>query len=180
MAEIETKRLILRRFAIDDAPFFLSLLKDPDWIRFIGDHGVRSLNEARAYLVRTYIAQYEKNGFGFFLTLLKNGTPIGMCGLMKRESLDDIDIGFAFLPAYRGQGYAVEAARASLEYGRDVLKSKRVVAITLPENQSSIALIKKIGLRFERMIRLGDDPETLQLYAIALETGQPGNPANKP
>jgi len=170
LIEIETERLVLRRCTIDDAPFYLTLLNDPDWIRFIGDRDVRSLDEARAYLVKTTIPQYEKNGFGLYLTGLKNGTPIGLCGLIKRETLDDVDIGFAFLPTYRGQGYAIEAARAALEYARNVLKMSRIVAITLPENRSSITLIEKIGLHFERIIYLGDNPEALRLYAIDLES----------
>jgi RimJ/RimL family protein N-acetyltransferase len=89
-----------------------------------------------------------------------------MCGLIKREGLDDVDIGFAFLPAFRGQGYALEAATATLEYGRDLLKLKRVVAIATPDNLSSIGLMKKIGMKFERATRLHDDAEELVVYAI--------------
>ncbi len=169
MVEIETERLVLRRFTLDDAAFFMALLNDPDWIRYIGDRHVYTIDAARAYLAKTYLAQYEKNGFGLYLTALKNGTPLGMCGLIRRDGLDDVDIGFAFLPAHRGHGYAFEAAQASLDYGRTVLMKKRVVAITLPANTASVALIKKLGMGFERLIRLGDDPDELALYAVELK-----------
>jgi RimJ/RimL family protein N-acetyltransferase len=164
---IETERLTLREFTLDDAPFFQALVNDPDWLLFIGDRNVHSDAEARAYLAKHYVSRYEKDGFGFYLTSLKSSDePIGMCGLIKREGLDDVDIGFAFLPAYRGHGYALEAAQASLDYARDVLKMKRVVAIATPDNVSSIALLKKIGLQFESEVRLPHDPEPLVLYAI--------------
>ena len=156
----------MRNFTLDDAAFFCALLNDPEWIRFIGDRHVHSDEQARDYLAKSYLAQYEKNGFGLYLTAQKDGTPVGMCGLIKRDCFDDVDIGFAFLPAYRGKGYAREAARAALEYGWDVLKKRRVVAIVLPENTASVALLENIGLRFERMVRLADDADELALYAI--------------
>jgi [ribosomal protein S5]-alanine N-acetyltransferase len=166
-AIIETRRLTLREFTLNDAPFFQALVNDADWLRFIGDRNVHSNDEARAYLARHYLSKYEKDGFGFYLTALKTtGEAIGMCGLIKREGLDDVDIGFAFLPAYRGHGYALEAARASLDYARDVLAMKRVVAIATPDNVSSIALLKKIDLQFESEVRLPHDPDPLVLYAI--------------
>jgi [ribosomal protein S5]-alanine N-acetyltransferase len=168
MIEIKTERLTMRRFHLDDAPFFLSLVNDPEWIRNIGDRNVHTVEEARAYLTKSYLANYERNGFGLYLTALNDGTPIGMCGLIKRDGLEDVDIGFAFLPQWRGQGYAAEAALASLQYGKDVLKKSRVVAIVLPTNMPSVMLLKKIGLIFERKIRLNDDREELALYAITL------------
>ncbi len=170
MNKIETERLILRRFTLEDVMFFRELLNDADWIRFIGDRNVHSDEQARAYLTKSYLCQYEKNGFGINLVALKDGKPIGMCGLLKRDSLDDVDIGFAFLPAYRGKGYAVEAARAVLAYGRDVLHKKRVVAITLADNLTSISLLEKIGMHFETMVRLTDDDDELARYAIDLQS----------
>ncbi len=169
LIKIETKRLVLREVTPDDAAFFLALLTDPDWIRNIGDRNVHSLDDAVAYMHKAYIPQYAKHGFGLYLAARKDGTPIGMCGLIKRDTLDDVDIGFAFLPAYRGQGYALEAARATLQYGRDVLNKNRMVAITLPDNLPSVALLEKIGMKFARKIRLGDDPDELALYAIELQ-----------
>ena len=113
LIKIETERLVLREVTADDAAFFLALLNDVGWIRNIGDRNVHSSGEAVACMNKTYIAHYEKNGFGLYLVAFKNGTPIGMCGLIKRDALDDVDMGFAFLPAYRGQGYALEATRGS-------------------------------------------------------------------
>lgn len=165
---IETERLHLRRFTVDDADFFLALVNDSEWIRNIGNRNVHTLDEARAYLTKSYLTNYERNGFGLYLTTLKDGTPIGMCGLVKRDGLDDVDIGFAFMPAWRGKGYAFEAARASLDYGRNVLKKIRVVAIVLPSNTSSVALLEKIGMQFEKLIQLHNDQDELALYTIAL------------
>jgi RimJ/RimL family protein N-acetyltransferase len=150
-AVITTPRLALRRFVPDDAPFMLALLNDPGWIRFIGDRQVREVEPARAYLGERVIAQYDRLGFGLWLVARKaDGEPMGMCGLVKRDSLDDVDIGFALLPLFRGQGYAFEAAEASLAYARDMLALPRVLAIAVPENTDSIRLLEKLGLRFER------------------------------
>ncbi len=167
--KVETARLFLREFTLDDAPFFLALVNDADWLRFIGDRNVHTLGEARAYLTKHYIARYEQDGFGIYLAAIKeSGEPIGMCGLIKREGLADIDIGFAFMPAYRGQGYAYEAAAATMIYARETLKLARIVAITVSYNAPSIALLEKIGLKFERDVRLPNDPEPLRLYALTL------------
>jgi RimJ/RimL family protein N-acetyltransferase len=145
----ETARLALRHFTPDDAEFILELLNEPSWIRFIGDKNVRTLDDARNYLVNGPIAMYKRVGFGLFLVALKSsGEPVGMCGLIKRDTLEDVDIGFAFLPRYWGKGYAFEAAEATMNYGRDVLKLKRIVAITSPDNDSSIKLIERIGLKY--------------------------------
>jgi [ribosomal protein S5]-alanine N-acetyltransferase len=176
MIEIETARLTLRRFTLEDAPFFRALVNDPDWIRNIGQRNIHTDADARAGLQKSYLDNYAENGFGLYLVALKDGspagtpagTPIGMCGLIKRKTLDDVDIGFAFLPSGRGQGYAEEAARASLQYGKDVLGKSRVVAIVLPTNLPSVALLEKIGLRFEKMIRLTDDADDLAYYSINL------------
>lgn len=164
---IETQRLQLRRFAFTDAAFFIRLLNDPDWIRFIGDRDVHTDAQACAYMQKAYMAQYERMGFGLYLVQLKaDRTPIGMCGLIKREGLDDVDIGFAFLREFRGEGYAHEAAAASIDYARDTLNMKRVVAIATPDNVSSIALLQKIGLRFDSTTRLKDEQVDLVVYAI--------------
>ncbi|MFI4982343.1 MAG: GNAT family N-acetyltransferase, partial [Nevskiales bacterium] len=115
MKVLETERLVLRRLVAEDAPFILELLSDPSWLRFIGDKGVRNLDDARLYIRIGPAAMYARLGHGLYLTELKDGgIPIGLCGLIKRDTLDDVDIGFAFLPQYRGQGYAREAAAATL------------------------------------------------------------------
>jgi RimJ/RimL family protein N-acetyltransferase len=166
MKVLETARLTVRRLTVEDAPFILKLVNEPSWLRFIGDRGVRNLEDARGYILKGPIEMYGRYGFGLYLTELKtDGTPIGMCGLIKRESLKDVDIGFAFLPAYWGKGYAYEAAAAVLEHGRSAFALSRIVAITSPDNISSIKLLEKIGLRFERMVRMSDAEPEIKLFA---------------
>jgi RimJ/RimL family protein N-acetyltransferase len=167
VAPITTERLTLRAFTLDDALFIHELLNDPDWIRFIGDRGIHTLDDARRQISEKYLPAYERDGFGLMLVVRnEDGASIGMCGLIRRVGLDDVDIGFAFLPRYRGQGIALEAARAVLTNGREVLNIKRVVGITLPANKASISLLEKIGLKFESEVVLPNDPETLHLYGI--------------
>lgn len=166
---LETERLFLRQFSTDDANFILRLLNEPSFIRNIGDRGVRTLEDARSYLTRVPIASYERNGFGLYLVVLKeSGESIGMCGLIKRDALEDVDIGYAFLPEYWSKGYAVESAQAVKDYARDVIGLKRLVAITDPENQGSIRVLEKIGLKFEKMIRLSEDDIELKLLGAEI------------
>jgi RimJ/RimL family protein N-acetyltransferase len=166
---IETGRLILRRLVASDAAFILELVNDPDWLRYIGDKGVRNLDDARSYIENGPMAMYANVGFGLWRVELKDsGQPIGMCGLIKRDSLEDVDIGFAYLPPFRGFGYASEAARATVEHGANVIGLRRIVAITSPDNAASGRLLEKIGLRYERMIDLSrEDP--VRLYAWSAE-----------
>ncbi|HEY1435325.1 MAG TPA: GNAT family N-acetyltransferase, partial [Thermoanaerobaculia bacterium] len=127
MKVFETDRLVLRRLTAEDAPFILEILNDADWLRFIGDRGVRTLDDARHYIATGPVESYARHGFGLFLTALKaGGTPIGLCGLLKRDVLDDVDVGYAFLPQYRGNGYAQEAAAAMLRFARDTVGLARV------------------------------------------------------
>ena len=166
MRVLETERLILRWLTADDAPFIVELLNDPGWLRFIGDRGVRTLDDARSYLLKGPVAMVERLGFGLYLTERKaDGEPMGICGLIKRDGLDDIDIGFAFLPQYGGIGYAEEAAAAVMEHGKRAFALKRIVGITSHDNESSIKLLEKIGLKFERMVRLSRDDEEVMLFA---------------
>ena len=169
MNVIETERLILRHLTMDDAAFILALTNDPSWVQFIGDIGVRTLEDASAYVVRGPTAMYAREGFGLYLTALKDdGIPIGICGLIKRASLDDVDIGFAFLPQFWSQGYAYEAASATLTHGRQVLGLRRIVAITTPENGRSVHLLEKLGLHFERLITLANNAQEFRLFATAV------------
>ena len=162
---LETERLILRKISIDDAAFVLELLNQPSFIRFIGDRGVRSLEDAREYILNRLIMSYERNGFGLYLVELKpEGTPIGISGLVKRDTLPDADIGFAFLPEYWSKGYAVESAAAVMKYAQEVVGLGRILAITNPDNEASENLLGKIGLRFERLIRLSDDEHEVKLF----------------
>ena len=165
MNVLETDRLILRHLNGDDAEFIFELVNDPSFIRFIGDKGVRDLDAARRYIVEGPLKSYA-NGFGLYLAELKtNEKPIGICGLVKRDTLPHADIGFAFLPAYWNQGYAFESAAAVMDHARERLKLGRILAITSPDNEASGKLLDKIGLRFERMIRLSEDAPEIKLFA---------------
>lgn len=170
MIVLETDRLVLRHLTLNDAPFILELVNEPAFLRYIGDRKVRTLQDARQYILKGPIESYRRNGFGLFLAFLKDtGDPIGMCGLLKRETLDDVDIGFALLPAFWRQGFTAEGAAAVLQYARAEKGFKRVVAITSPDNVASIKLLEKIGLKFEKVIRMTDDPRDVNLYGIALQ-----------
>lgn len=159
---LETERLYLRWFDEGDAAFILRLLNEPSWLRHIGDKGVRTLADAEGY-IRQRIAAYQ-NGIGLFLVALKeSGGPIGMCGLVRREGLDEVDIGFALLPDYWGQGYAYEAASAVLEWGRQHGLA-HIVAIVSPDNDPSCRLLERLGFVFEEVVWLPDNPEALKLY----------------
>jgi RimJ/RimL family protein N-acetyltransferase len=146
----------------------LTLLNEPSFIRNIGDRGVLTIDQAIAYIEQGPVASYARFGFGLFLVVVKEtAASIGICGLIKREELDDVDIGFAFLPAYWAQGYALESARAVERYARSVARLRRLVAITSPDNQGSIRVLEKIGLRFEKTIRLAGDGPELKLFVSA-------------
>ena len=165
MSIIETDRLILSEFSLDDAPFILEMLNDPGWLEFIGDRGVRTLDDAHGYIKRRLLDSYEKLGYGLYLAKLKNeGIPIGTCGLLKRDYLDDLDIGYAFLPEFRGKGYAFESASAIIEYGKEKLGLKRILAFTNANNSRSIKLLKRLGLGFEKVFEMPDDEGEVELY----------------
>lgn len=162
---IETERLVLDKFSIEDAPFILTLLNTPSWIQSIGNRGVKTLADAQSYISDGALNSYRQHGFGPYLVKLKtNGLPIGLCGLFKRDTVDDPDIGFALLPDYTGKGYGFESATAVMKYARDVLGLTRIVGITLPTNQYSIRLLEKLGLRFERRINVRADGEESLLF----------------
>ena len=162
----ETQRLLLQEFTPDDADFIIELLNTPAWLQYIGDRKVKSRTDAVVYLANGPIKSYVEHGFGLYLVKLKHyGASIGMCGLIKRATLEDADIGFALLPQFEGKGYGFEAASATLSYAKTI-KKKRIVAITLPENESSIKLLKKIGMHFERMVSFPGEDKELMLFAI--------------
>ena len=166
MAELSTPRLALRRFTPDDAPFILELLNDPDWLKYIGDNRVRTLEDARAYLHEGPLAMYGRFGFGLLAVDLKEaGLTVGMCGLIRRDGVLDVDIGFAFLPAHRSRGLAREAASATLVLGHEGLGIRRIVAFTAPDNARSARLLADIGMRLERTTSLPHSSEELLLFA---------------
>jgi RimJ/RimL family protein N-acetyltransferase len=166
MQVLETPRLVLRWVTTDDAPFIFELLNEPSFIQYIGDKGVRSLEDACNYILTGPVASYQRFGHGLYLVLLKEtGAPIGMCGLLKRDTLPDVDIGYAFRPAFWMKGYAFEAAAAVLVHGREAFGLRRIVAITSPDNAGSKAVLEKLGMRFEESVSLTPGQET-HLFAI--------------
>jgi len=157
----ETERLLLRRITVDDAEFILTLLNEPSFLRYIGDKQVRNRDDARQYILNGPMASYERHGFGLLLVELREShTPIGMCGLLKRDELPDPDIGFALLPDFWSKGFAFEAAAAVLKDG----KLPRILAITSLDNEVSISLLQRLGFEFERVIRLSPDREEVKLF----------------
>lgn len=165
MTILESERLALRRLEPGDAPFIVELLNDPAFIRYIADRGVRNEDDARQYLASGPLASYAQFGFGLFhVSLRDGGTPIGMCGLLKRPELDDVDIGFAFLPDYRAKGYAFEIAAALLARTRELFGVQRVVAIVNHDNAASVTLLGRLGFDFEKKIAVPWHSEALLLY----------------
>ncbi|MFN8571721.1 MAG: GNAT family N-acetyltransferase [Gemmatimonadaceae bacterium] len=153
----ETERLLLRHLTPDDAPFILELLNERSFLENIGDRGVRSLEDARQYIRNGPMASYARHGFGLFLVTLKTtGESAGICGLLRREVMEDVDIGFAFLPRFWSKGYAVESATEMMRLSRDRFGIPRVVAVTAPHNEASARVLEKIGLHFERRLDLPD------------------------
>ncbi|GAA3952381.1 GNAT family N-acetyltransferase [Chitinophaga oryziterrae] len=162
----ETERLSINQLTVQDAPFILTLLNTPTWLRFIGDRGIKNLDEARNYLLNGPIASYKRLGFGLYLVKLKEGDiPVGISGLIKRDGLDDVDIGFALHPDHTGKGYAFEATAAVMTYAREVLKLTTIVAITTEDNVHSIALLLKIGLHYKKMITLPGNQKEYMLFS---------------
>lgn len=167
MKPITTHRLVVAPFTERDADFIVELLNDPEWLRFIGDKKVRTLDDARQYLRGGPLAMYELRGFGLCsVTRRTDDVTIGMCGLLKRDGLDEVELGFAFLPVGRGQGYAREAAAAVVEFGFAELALPRIVAITDPDNAASARVLEAIGMHDMGPVRLPPDGREVQLFAV--------------
>ena len=188
MKILETNRLILREVVESDDEFILDLLNQPSFIKYIGDRNVRTVKEAREFIENRYRQSYREHGFGLYAVELKaefatlndvsvstfeiqnpkskiQNRAIGICGFVKRDTLPDADIGFAFLPQFCGKGYALESAVGIMEYGRDVLGLKRVLAITTQDNESSGKLLEKLGFKFENLIKMPTNDEELKLFS---------------
>src|SRR5581483_8131396 len=162
---IGTERLVLRRFTVADAAFVLQLLNDPSWRRHIGDRQVRTVEGAVDYLEKAPIAMYARRGFELYrVELRESGEPAGLCGLLKRDGLEDVDLGFALRPKFWSQGYAFEAATATMAYARSALGLSRLLAIASPDNDRSAKLLDRLGFRFERLMRLAPAAPELKLY----------------
>lgn len=166
---LQTHRLELREFTVADAEFVVRLLNQPSFIRFIGDKGVRTVDDAKNYLVNGPLESYKRYGFGLWLVELEeNKRPIGMCGLLKRETLPEVDLGFAFLPEYWGRGYAFEAAAAAVVQARDVFRLPRLLAITNPDNDASVKLLNRLGFEFEKLMKLSSDAAEVKVFSLVL------------
>lgn len=167
MKILDTERLTLRTLDTDDAPFYLELVNDPSFLQYIGDKGVRTLEQARRAIADGPQAMQRELGHSLYLVQRRSdGAPLGMCGLIKRDSLPGVDIGYALMPAYWGQGYAHEAAAAVVAHGRDTVGLQRLLAITSPDNESSIGLLHKLGLRFVEFTHLPPDQRPTNIYQL--------------
>ena len=165
----ETKRLLLRQIDPADAAFIHELMNEPPWIEFIGDRGIRTVADARNFIRDRLMPSYETHGFGFYLTeLRKDHTQLGICGLIKRDTLDDVDLGFALFERYWGQGYAREAAEAVIDFARETIGLSRLAAVTHPDNLRSAHLLEALGMKFERMVQLGDEELEIRFFAREL------------
>jgi ribosomal-protein-alanine N-acetyltransferase len=157
MTVLETDRLLVRHFTLEDAAFILRILNEPSFLQNIGDRGVRTLEQASTYLLEGPIKSYELHGHGAYVVMLKEALqPIGLCGLIKRDAFEDVDIGYAFLPEFWSKGYALEAAAAVLDYGLRTLRLPRIIALVSPANADSIKLLKKLGFSLSRETRMPD------------------------
>lgn len=164
MTIFETPRLTLREFAPEDAAFILELVNEPDWLRFIGDRGIRDLDAARNYIENGPRAMQAKHGFSLWCVVSRqDASSLGMCGLIRRDTLEHVDIGFAFLARHRGQGYAREAAEATLAHAQK-LGLGAIAAITDPANVRSIRLLEQLGFRFQEQRSLTSGAEPLCIY----------------
>lgn len=163
----ETDRLILSKITVDDAPFILELMNTPHWIKYIGDRNVRTVEQAADYIKNNQLKSYETNGFGYYKVQVKaeNLKPIGTFGLMKREQLDHVDIGFSLLPDYQNKGYGFEAASELMKIAKTLFNITTLCAITLPINQASIQLLEKLGLSYQKSVKPFENDEELLLFA---------------
>ena len=166
----ETPRLIISKITLKDSKFFHELVNTPHWLKYIGDRNIKTVNDAKTYLKNITLKSYADFGFGFYKLQFKEEIKktIGICGLVKREQLEDVEIGFALLPEYENKGYGFEASLAVLDLAKDMFHLKKITAITLPTNKSSIKLLEKLGLSFEKTIKPFDDGVELLLFAKTL------------
>ncbi|MFT5244208.1 MAG: RimJ/RimL family protein N-acetyltransferase [Glaciecola sp.] len=166
----ETKRLILSKITIDDAPFILELMNTPGWLKYIGDRNIKTVEAAVEHIKNNQLKCYETHGFGYYKMQIKaeDLKTIGTCGLLKRDNLEDIDIGFSILPEYHGKGYAYEAVSKIMKLAKNEFGIKTICAITLPINKASIKLLEKLGVSYQKTVKPFDDNEELLLFAKTL------------
>ncbi|AJD52302.1 Protein N-acetyltransferase, RimJ/RimL family [Thalassospira xiamenensis M-5 = DSM 17429] len=165
MTILETKRTLVRHATHDDAPFIMQLLNEPGWIRFVGDRNIHDLDAARKFIDDRLLSSYLKHGFGLYIVDEKaTHTAIGLCGFVKRDTLDAPDIGYAITESRQGMGYAFEVSNALIDYGYDVLGFERIFGYTLPDNTVSLKLLTKLGLTYERDQDVNNSGETCKLF----------------
>ena len=168
--KITTERLIISEITINYASFYLELVNDPTHLQFIPDKKIYSIADAENHITTKIIKEYQNQGFGFYLVSLKSDkTPIGMCGLIDRDGLDTLDIGFSFLKKYRGKGFAFESSKAILEFAKNTLKVNEIAAITTLDNVKSANLLERLGFKFSKNIRIPNDPDELRLFLVNLK-----------
>lgn len=167
MKMIETGRLIIKPLTVDHAEFILELLNEPDWLKYIGDRGIRTIDDAKKYIIEGPMTMYAEHGIGLYAVELKeSSTPIGVCGFIQRDFLKDVDLGFGYHSKYGGQGYAYEAAKAVMAYGVDELGYRRIAGFTSLDNEKSANLLQKLGMKDEGKIRYASTAEYVKLFAI--------------
>ena len=167
MQDLVTDRLKLRAVQAEDAGFIYELVRDPDWLKYIGDKGVHNLDDARNYIINGPQAMYQRYGFGLLVVeTLEFKQPLGLCGLLQRDNLPVPDLGFAFLPAARNQGYAAEAAQAVIKWGFSQLPLTRLAALTAPHNDASIGLLKKLGFVQVGSHKMSDNAADSNLFEL--------------
>jgi [ribosomal protein S5]-alanine N-acetyltransferase len=158
VSALETERLVLHEFTEQDAPLVFRLVNEPAFLRYIGDRGVRTIDDARRYIADGPVAGYARYGHGLMRVVRKaDAAEIGMCGVLKRDSLPDPDIGFSFFPDYWSQGYALESAQAVMRHARRTLGLGRILAITTKDNEPSMRLLGRLGFRFDRLVTMGNE-----------------------
>lgn len=166
MTILKTDRLLINKITLNDAPHILALMTDKDWINNIGDRGIRTIEAAEEHIRTKFIKTYEESNLGFYGLILKDSDEfIGIAGLVDREGIDHVDIGYGLLPGFRGKGFAFEATKAIYDYGYDTLKLEKIVAIVNPDNIPSIKLLNKLGLHYEKMVRLPDEEKDILLMS---------------
>jgi len=167
MSVSQTNRLIISKVTLKDAPFFVELMNTPSWLKYIGDRNIKTVKDAEKHLKKGILKSYKESGYGFYKVTQKvePEKAIGIVGLVKRKELEYTDIGFGFLPDYEGKGYGYETSVAIMELAKNTFKLNKVCAITNPDNKSSIHLLEKLGLSFQKRIKPFDDNEELLLFA---------------
>lgn len=162
---LQTARLRLRHFERRDAAFILELLNEPSWVANIGERHVRDLAQAEAWIEEKLVAVYARLGFGFWaVERQEDGALLGMCGLIRRDTLPAADLGYAFVPRAWGRGYAREAAAACLHHARAALGLAEVLAITGPDNQASQRLLADLGFTLRETTVLAGETRQTQVW----------------